>query len=67
MDITISKAEALAAYNGNGSALARALEISPQAVSQWVDGPIPDVHALRLRFVLKPDAFGPTPTKHRAA
>lgn len=56
--ITITKAEAIAAFDGNGAALARALGITASAVSQWPDGPIGEVHALKLRFVLKPDVFG---------
>lgn len=58
MDIKpITKQEAIAAYEGNASALARALKITPSAVYQWPDGPIADVHTLKLRFVLKPEAF----------
>ncbi len=53
----ISKADAIAAYGGNGAALARALGITPSAVYQWPDGPIVDEWALKLRFVLKPDYF----------
>lgn len=56
--IIITKEQALACYQGNGSALARALGISAAAVSQWPDGPIGQVHALKLRFLLKPDVFG---------
>lgn len=56
--ITITKEQALAAYDGNGAALARALNITPSAVSQWPEGPIGEVHALKLRFVLKPELFG---------
>lgn len=55
----ITKERAIKAYEGNASDLARALEITPQAIYQWPDGePIPEVHALKLRFVLKPDVFG---------
>lgn len=56
---TISKADAIAAYEGNGAALARALGITPSAIYQWPDGPIAEGYALKLRFVLKPDVFGP--------
>lgn len=56
--ITITKEQALAAYQGNGAALARALSITPSAVSQWPEGPIGEVHALKLRFLLKPEVFG---------
>lgn len=59
MDIApITKAEAIAAYGGNASALARALKITPSAVYQWPDGPIDEGYALKLRFVLKPESFG---------
>lgn len=55
MDVLpISKAAAIHAYGGNAAALARALGITPAAVYQWPDGPIGEVHALKLRFVLKP-------------
>ena len=56
--ISISKAEAIAAYGGNASALARDLGIKPQAVYQWPEGEIREGYALKLRFVLKPDVFG---------
>lgn len=51
----MTKQEALALYGGNGSALARALGISKQAVSFWPDGQIPEAHALRIEFVLLPE------------
>lgn len=54
----ITKSEAIAAFGGNASSLARALEITPQAVYQWPEGPIDERHALKLRFVLCPDVFG---------
>lgn len=60
---TISKSAAIAAYDGNASELARALGISPQAVYQWDEDAIPETHALKLRFVLKPDVFGPAPAR----
>ena len=56
-NISITKQQAISAYSGNSAALARALKISPAAVYQWAEGPIHDVHALKLRFVLKPDIF----------
>ena len=56
-NISITKERAISAYNGNCAALARALNISPAAVYQWADGPIGEVHALKLRFVLKPEIF----------
>ena len=53
-DYAITKQQAVAAYGGNASALARALGITPQAIYQWPDGPIDEGHALKLWFVLKP-------------
>ena len=53
----ITKGEAIAAFNGNAAALARALGITPSAVYQWPDGPIDDLWALKLRFVLLPSHF----------
>lgn len=55
----IDKSQALAAYDGNASALARALGVTPQAVYQWPDGPIRERYALKLWFVLKPEFFRP--------
>ncbi|OBU50142.1 Cro/CI family transcriptional regulator [Stenotrophomonas maltophilia] len=54
---SITKAQAIAAYGGNASALARALGVTPSAVYQWPDGPIDERWALKLAFVLKPGAF----------
>lgn len=53
----ITKEEAIAAYDGNGAALARALGITPSAVYQWPEGQIDDLWALKLRFVLMPAHF----------
>jgi len=55
----ITKEQAISAYEGNASALARALGITPSAVYQWPDGPIDERWALKLAFVLKPAEFGP--------
>jgi len=55
--VHITKAQAIAAYGGNASALARALDITPQAIYQWPDGDIKESHALKLAFVLKPGVF----------
>lgn len=55
----ITKAQAVEAYGGNASALARDLKVTPQAIYQWPDGPIAEGYALKLAFVLKPDVFGP--------
>ncbi|PKH74939.1 MULTISPECIES: hypothetical protein [unclassified Stenotrophomonas] len=54
---SISKADAISAYDGNGAALARALQITPSAVYQWPEGPIDEKWALKLRYVLMPDFF----------
>jgi hypothetical protein len=59
MDKPITKEEALAAYGGDTLALAEALGITRSAIYQWPDGPIPGAQALKLRYVLKPDVFGP--------
>jgi hypothetical protein len=57
----IYKRDVLAVY-GTHEAAARALGITRGAVTMWPeDRPIPDRHALRLRFVLRPDIFGPPP------
>lgn len=55
--IIISKTDALQAYGGNGAALARALGLTKQAVSAMPEGPLLERHALKLRFVLKPEVF----------
>lgn len=55
----ITKEQAISAYEGNASALARALGITPSAVYQWPDGPIDERWALKLAFVLKPAELGP--------
>lgn len=57
-EIVITKDQALAAFGGNGAALARALGLTRAAVSAWPDGPIAEGHALKLRFVLRPEIFG---------
>lgn len=57
-------------FEGGQAALARALEVSPQAVSQWVKGrrPVPPRLAIRIeeltgvsRHELRPDVFGAAP------
>lgn len=59
MDVAqITKQQAIQAYGGNASALARALGITPSAIYQWPEGPIAEGYALKLRFVLKADVFG---------
>ena len=53
----ITKEEALHLYDGNQAALGRALGVSRQAISKLPQGPLPEWMALKLRFVLRPDAF----------
>lgn len=53
----ITKQEAVAMYGGNQAALARALGIKRAAVSKWKDGPIPERHALKLRYEIKPEGL----------
>lgn len=60
-DIQITKEQAVAVYGGNQAALAKALGITRQAVNAWPSGPIDERHALKLRFVLKPEVFGDQP------
>lgn len=56
----ISKHDAIAMY-GTQQALADALGISRTAVTMWPDDkPIPERHALKLRFELRPDVFDTT-------
>lgn len=54
---TILKRDAIAAYGGNASALARALGVTPSAVYQWDEGPIDERYALKLVFVLRPEGL----------
>lgn len=57
-EITILKEEAVAMFGHNASELARALRVSKQTVSGFPPGkPIPERHALRIRYQLKPDLF----------
>jgi len=52
----LSKSEAVALFK-NKAELARVLGISRAAVSKWPDEKIPEAQALKIRFVLKPEAF----------
>lgn len=66
----IEKTAALDAFGGSQSRLARALNISRQAVHKLPEGPIPERWALKLRYELKPSIFGPSesaPSKKRQA
>jgi len=51
-----TKAQAISLYPTQ-TELAEALGISKSAVSNWPDGPILEVHDLKLRYELKPEAF----------
>lgn len=54
----MTKREALVHFK-NASEMAEALGITRSAVSQWDDeDQIPPVHELRIRYELKPEAFG---------
>jgi len=59
-EIIILKEEAVAMFRTQ-AALAKALGIYRQAVSQWPDGkPIPQVQALKIRYQLRPECFDAT-------
>lgn len=60
MSRRLSKKEAIALFS-SAKELTTALGISKSAVSQWPDGPIPDKHDLRIRYVLRPEHFLPGP------
>lgn len=64
--------DAIERIDGGQAGLARELGLTPQAVSQWVNGhrPVPPRHALAIeratggavsRYALRPDVFGPEP------
>ena len=45
-------------YFKNRSEIARCLGITTQAVHQWpLDGPIPEMQEMRLKYELRPDIF----------
>jgi DNA-binding transcriptional regulator YdaS (Cro superfamily) len=57
MSSPLSKERAVKLF-GTQAALAKALGITRSAVAQWLPGqPIPEIQAMRIRFVLKPEAF----------
>lgn len=48
--------------------IAELFGVTKQAVGRWGDDkPIPAEHALRLRYELRPDIFGPAPAQGEAA
>jgi hypothetical protein len=68
MDKPITKAQAIAAYDGNAAALARALGVSRQSVHKLKEGPLPERWTLKLRYVLLPQVFAePAPPADREA
>lgn len=54
---SISKEQALALYDNNGAALGRALGVTRQYINGLPDGELPERLALKLRFLVKPEAF----------
>ena len=62
----IYKRDVLSVF-GTQQAVADALGIGRTAVTNWPDDkPIPERHALRLRYELRPDIFGPAATQPSA-
>ena len=56
-EFTITKRDAVALFRTQAG-LARALGITGGAVWHWHDDkPIPDRHALRIRYILRPECF----------
>jgi len=52
-------------FSGKKAEVARAFDISRQAVNGWkMDAPIPELYELRLRYELMPHVFGPRKLKH---
>lgn len=57
MNIDISKTEAIGMFR-NKAHLAKALGLTRQAIDRWADDkPIPQKHALAIRFILRPELF----------
>lgn len=55
----ITKNQAIALF-GSVKELQTALGLKTHsAISMWGDNPIPEVHELRIRYELKPEAFNP--------
>lgn len=74
----ITKARALRIFRVKGptptktrartkKALCDALGITRQAFDQWKDGPIPEVHDLKIRYELRPELFGRPKESHEPA
>lgn len=60
MSPRLSKHEAIALFS-TAKGLATALGISKSAVSQWSEGPIPEIHDLKIRYELRPEHFRKRP------
>lgn len=60
---TLTKKDALHLFGNNGAEMARALGVTRQYVNKLDDGPLPEWMALKIRFVIKKDAFGEAPEK----
>ena len=56
MSRRLCKHEAIALFS-TAKGLATALGISKSAVSQWSEGPIPEIHDLKIRYELRPELF----------
>jgi DNA-binding transcriptional regulator YdaS (Cro superfamily) len=56
MSRRLSKQQAIALF-ATAKGLATALGISKSAVSQWSEGPIPEIHDLKIRYELRPEHF----------
>lgn len=54
---TLNKEDAVTLF-GSQNKLAAALGLTPQAITHWPAGqPIPQAHAYRIRYDLKPESF----------
>ena len=63
----MTKNEAISLF-GSPEELRKALGLKPRhAVYMWKENePIPEVHELKIRHVLKPELFGNAPSKNAA-
>lgn len=63
----MTKTEALNLFDGSVTALAKALGITTQAISQWSEDQIPEKQELRIRYELLPARAGTAPAAQRAS
>lgn len=62
----LTKEQALALFDGNQAALGRSLGVTRQAINKLPPGEMPEWMDLKIRFVIKPGAFGAsTRERHR--